>query len=149
MTGDNPHHSLCVLSTQCEYLIVFPLFRMFLSDPTVNLCVGYRVVYILVVGSGPVKTSFLACLASLSAILFPFISVWPVARKLLVDSFLPVGSGSDNSRTLTSRWLCTLQGSSMAFLLSVPICWCPSPLSSSTQRAQFSTSTSSACSTVT
>ena len=39
--------------------------------------------HIPVAGSDPIKISFLACLASLSAISFPFIQVWPGSQKMV------------------------------------------------------------------
>ena len=64
--------------------------------------------HIPVAGSGSVKTSSLACLASLSAISFPFIQVWPGSQKMFSGRLSAADSGSGNSRTVASRWLCTL-----------------------------------------
>ena len=100
---------LKVLAVRSTSLSVFPLFRMFLGDPAANLCL-ITVSYIPVAGSGPVKISFLACLASRPLFYFLLFLYGPAARKVLVDNFLPADSGSDSRRTLTSRWLCTLQG---------------------------------------
>ena len=54
-----------------------------------------------VVGSGPVKTSFLACLASRSDISFPFIPVWPGSQKMVSGRLSPSRFILDHSTCAT------------------------------------------------
>ena len=132
LTGDNPHHSLCVPSTHCEFLLcssfhlwildefwLFDIPERFSTLQNVSRrpsCqslrwLQYRIYQLPVLvplrpPSSPAWPAWPACP------LFHFLLfLWgPAARKWLVDDFLPTDSVSDSSRTLTSRWLCTLQG---------------------------------------
>ena len=102
----------CAFSHSSEYFLATQL----------SICVFITVLHIPVASSGPVKTSFLACLASLSAISFLFIPVWPDSEKM-VSGRLSASRFKFRYQSYTNLDVVVYAPrASMALLLSVPIC---------------------------